>query len=281
MNHTEYEVQSTDGIHFFFQSWAPEANRKAVVCLVHGLGEHSGRYAHVAQALTHAGYVMLAFDQRGHGRTSGKRGHSPNVHRLAEDIDLLLEQAGRLYPDLPRFLYGHSMGGLLVLYYTAARKPALTGAVASGPGLRTALEQQKLKVILSRTLGGILPEVSISTGLDATQISRDPAVVQKYLADPLVHSVATFGLAVSLLDAIQGAFEGAGQLELPLLLMHGRQDQIAYARGSEEFASLAPNATLQLWDGMYHEVHNEPEKEQVLAYLINWLNAQLARQPAP
>jgi alpha-beta hydrolase superfamily lysophospholipase len=275
MKHFEDEFQSNDGVRFFLQGWTPDTDPKAVVCLVHGLGEHCGRYVHVAQALTDAGYALLAFDLRGHGRTTGKRGHFPNPQVLLEDIDRLLQAAEQRFPGLPRFLYGHSMGGILVLYYTTARKPALAGVVATSPGLRTALEEQRLKVALSRTLGAILPEMSLPTGLSAEQISRDPAVVQKYREDPMVHGVATLGLATSLLKAIHAAFDQADQFCAPLLLMHGGQDSIAYARGSQEYAALAPNATLKLWEGLYHETHNEPEKEQVLAYMIQWLDARL------
>jgi len=275
MKQFEDEVQSSDGIRFFYQCWTPESDPKAVVCLVHGLGEHCGRYVHVAEALTKSGYALLAFDLRGHGRTSGKRGHAPNPTTLLEDIDRLLQHAEQLFPGRLRFLYGHSMGGILVLFYTTARQPELAGVVATSPGLRTALEEQKLKVALSRALGSILPEMTMPTGLSAQHISRDPQVVQKYQEDPMVHGVATLGLATSLMNAIQSAFEKANLFSPPLLLMHGTQDQIAYARGSQEFAGLAPNATLKLWEGLYHETHNEPEKEHVLAYMISWLDAQM------
>jgi alpha-beta hydrolase superfamily lysophospholipase len=275
MQHLEGEIQSQDGTRLFLQGWQPEAPAKAVVCLVHGLGEHTGRYAHEGARLAQAGYALLGADLHGHGRTPGTRGHAPNRECFMADIDSLLSEAGRRFPGLPRVLYGHSMGGLLTLNYALDRRPELAGVVATSSGLRTALEQQRSKVAIAKAMGKILPEMGLSSGLDEREISRDAQVVEAYRKDPLVHSRVTFGLAVSLLEAVEFAFDHAAQFDLPLLLVHGSRDRIAYPRGSQEFAALAPNATLRLWDGLYHETHNEPEKEQVLAFMVDWMDARL------
>ena len=195
--HTELSWKARDGITLYAQEWKPEgepaAQPAAVVCLVHGIGEHSARYAHVADAFTRAGYALISFDLRGHGRSEGPRGHTPSFEMFMADIDLLLDEARRRYPGIPRFLYGHSLGGLLVLNYALRRKPDLQGVIATSPGLRTSITEQKTKILLSNVLGSTLPTLSLSTGLDATQISRDPDVVTAYLADPLVHDQATTG----------------------------------------------------------------------------------------
>lgn len=277
MEHFELEWKTFDGLAVFAQGWQPETP-KAVVCLVHGLGEHSGRYAHVAAYLNQAGYAVLSSDNRGHGQTGGKRGHAPSFEAFMQDIDLLLAEAGRRYPGLPCFLYGHSLGGILVTNYVLRRKPALTGVVVTSPGLRTAIEKQKGKVLLSKVLGTLMPEMSIPTGLDAAAISHDPVVVDIYKKDPLVHGVMTVGMAKCLVEGIGWGFEHAHEWQLPVLFMHGDQDQIAYVSGSQEFAAkIKGDCTLKIWPGLAHETHNEPEKEQVLAYLLGWLDAHLAK----
>ena len=276
MKHTEAKWQAFDGVQLFHQAWAPDQPARAVICLVHGLGEHSSRYAHVADFLTANGFAVLSMDNRGHGLSGGERGHINSFEDYMKDMDLLLQAAHKDYPDLPCFLYGHSLGGILALNYALRRKPGIKGVIATSPGLRTALEDQKLKIALSKAIGNILPKLSISTGLQASQISRDPQVVQTYIKDPLVHDRGTPGLAVQLLDSIEWAYQHAHEFPVPLLLMHGTSDQIAYAHGSQEFASkVSGNCTLKLWEGLAHETHNEPEKDQVLTYLLNWLEEQL------
>lgn len=268
--------RSGDGIELFAQGWQPVGDPKAVVCLLHGLGEHSGRYAHVAEALTAVGYALLTFDLRGHGRSSGKRGHFANFEVVLDDVDRLLQEAETRYPGKPRFLYGHSLGGLLVLYYTLLRKPVLAGVISSGPALRSSLEQQKAKIAIARVLSAFLPAVGIPTGLDAAGLSHDPQVISAYRADPLVHGLGTPAFATGTLKAIAYIFEHAGEFDVPLLLTHGTDDPIAYAAGSREIAGcVGQGCTLKLWEGMFHETHNEPEKAKVLAYLVDWLDAQL------
>ena len=276
MTHFESKWPTAQGTQTYFQGWIPDAPPKAVVCLVHGLGEHSGRYTHVARYLNEAGYAVLTFDLYGHGQSGGIRGHAPSMDIYLADIDHLLLEASLRYPGKPRFLYGHSLGGILVLYYTLQRKPELNGVVATSPGLRTALEQQKFKLALARGLAKIVPSAGLPSGLSAADLSHDPEVARVYQADPLVHDRVTFGMANNLLDAIAWTFEHAPEFQPPLLLVHGTDDKIAYEQGSQEFARLVPgDCTLKLWDGLAHETHNEPEKEQVLQYSINWLNSKL------
>ena len=273
MKHFEFDWKTKDDLTLFGQGWEPEIKSQAVVCLVHGLGEHSGRYAHLGEVLTASGYALLAFDLRGHGKSQGRRGHSPSIEAFIDDIAHLLVEANQRYSNLPCFLYGHSLGGILVLYYALRRKPNLTGVVASAPGLRTALESQTTKVFFARVMGSLLPGLTIPSGLDPETISRDPAAVQDYINDPLVHDRLSLGLAKNLLQAIGWIFEHAGEFPVPLLLMHGTGDKLAFPAGSQEFTSLVPgDCTIKLWDGLSHEIHNEPEKGEVIAYLVGWLN---------
>jgi len=276
MNISEWTWKSFDGLDMYGRSWEPEGGPKALIVLVHGLGEHCARYDHVGARLAEKGYALLGFDLRGHGKSGGQRGHTPSFEAFMKDIDSMFTQASARYPGIPQFIYGHSLGGILVLNYVLRRKPALAGAIVTSPGLRTALEGQKMKVMLAQVLGSLLPSGGLASGLDANMISHDLEVVNRYKQDPLVHDKISFGMAKYLMDAIQWAFEHAGEFSIPLLLMHGTADQIAFDRGSREFASKVKSdfVTLKLWDGYYHETHNEPGREQMLAFLLDWLEKQ-------
>ena len=277
MKHTEYEWKAGDGISIFAQSWEPQVPPKAVICLVHGLGEHSGRYAQVAESLNQGGYAVLASDLRGHGKTEGKRGHSPSFTAFMDDVGILLSQAAQQYPDLPCFLWGHSLGGVLVANYVLRRGPKLNGVVITSPGFRTSISDQKVKITFAKIAGKFMPEMSMPTGLEAKLISRDPQVVEKYVNDPLVHGVATLAMAKYTIEAIPWAYAHASEWVLPVLIMHGDADAIAYVSGSEEFARLIKeDCTLKIWPGLWHETHNEPEKDQVLAYALGWLDSHIS-----
>jgi alpha-beta hydrolase superfamily lysophospholipase len=280
MKHNEDGWQSDDGIYLYAQAWEPETDPAAVICLVHGLGEHSGRYGHVAQHLVGNEFAVLAFDLRGHGRSAGQLGHAPSFDACMDDIDLLLKNAGDQYPGKPRFLYGHSLGGMQVLNYALRRKGDLAGVISTGSALRSEIENQTFKVALSKILGSVVPKLSIPSGLNPNMLSRDPEVIDAYINDPLVHDRATLGFANNSLQAIRWVYENAPKFNVPLLLMHGSQDKVAFPEGAEEFADLVQeNCTLKMWQGLYHEVHNEPEYEAVLEYLVGWIKTTLQREP--
>ena len=277
MIHSEMSWQTQDKkVELYAQIWEPETSAKAAVCLVHGLGEHSGRYAHVAQFLTQHGCAVLAVDLHGQGKTTGQRGHVHSSQILLEDIDRLLQEADRRHPGKPRFLYGHSLGGLLVLYYALQRKPQLAGVISTSPGLRSPVLEQKAKITFAKILGYLLPTLSIPVGLDATSISRDPGVVQAYQNDPLVHDVVTLATTKYTVQIVPWTWEHAAEFNLPLLLMHGTGDKLTYYTGSQDFSRLVPgDCTLKLWDGLFHELHNEPEKNQVLDFMTDWIDAKM------
>ncbi len=277
MKHTELGWKALDGLNIFAQTWEPDSSPKAVICLVHGLGEHSGRYAHMAETLNQGGYAVIASDLRGHGKTEGKRGHSPSFNAFMDDMAILMGEYAQRYAGLPCFLWGHSLGGVLVANYVLRRKPKLTGVVITSPGLKTSISDQKMKIQFAKIAGVFMPEMSMPTGLDAKLISRDPAVVERYVNDPLVHGTATLAMAKYTIEAIPWAYAHASEWDLPVLIMHGDADAIAFVSGSEEFASkIAQDCTLKIWSGLWHETHNEPEKEQVLAYALGWLDGQLS-----
>jgi acylglycerol lipase len=281
LGYSDFTRTATDGLSLYFQGWEPENSPAAAVCLVHGLGEHSGRYGHVAAALNQAGYALLAFDLRGHGRSGGQRGHSPTCAAMLDDVDQLLGQAAARFPGRPRFLYGHSLGGGLVLCYVlrccspanGREVPDLAGVIATGPTLRTAFAPPAWKLAVGKVTYNLLPAMSMPNGLDRSALSRDPLVVELYNRDPLVHDRLSARLGMDILRSGELALEHAAQLPVPLLLMHGAEDRITSAGASREFADRSNGmCTLKIWDGLYHEIHNEPDKQQVLEYMIAWLN---------
>jgi len=276
MIHIQSSWKSEDGRKIFYQSWKPEEPLKGAICLVHGLGEHSDRYSHVAEHLNQAGYALFAFDLYGHGQSGGKRGHAPSMEIFLQDIDRILLEAKNQYPGKPCFLYGHSLGGILVLYYVLQQKPILNGVISTSPALRSSLENQKTKLIIARIFSKIFPALSLPSGLDPNQISRDPQVVNNYMKDPLVHDQATLATACNVFDAILWTFDHAEEFDIPLLLIHGTADNIAYPRGSQEFANLVHcQCTYKTFDGLRHETHNEPEKDEVINYIVSWLNEHI------
>ncbi|MBN1890205.1 MAG: lysophospholipase [Thermoflexales bacterium] len=273
MHHLEFVWKTEGHGRFYAQVWQPEAEPKAVVCLVHGLGEHSGRYAHLGTFLAQAGYALLAFDLRGHGKSDGQRGHAPSYECLLDDIAHFLSLATERHPDCPRFLYGHSLGGTLVLSYALQRRPQLSGVIATGPLLRVASEPPAWKLALGKAMYALRPTFSMSNDLDALGLSHDPVVVRAYQDDPLVHDRITARLALDMFSAGSWALEHAAELPLSLLLMHGGADPICSVQASRDFAAAAGSrCTLKIWDELYHEIHNEPEQGQVFAYLLDWLN---------
>jgi len=190
MSHNELEFLTTDGIALFGRSWLPEGSPRALVCIVHGLGEHSGRYDHLAADLVTAGFAVVAPDQRGHGRSGGLRGHVDGFATFVTDLTGFIEaQQAEFGTELPLFLLGHSMGGLItVLTLQDAQTPTFAGAIISNPCLGVSVQAPAIKVAVAKLLGKLLPKLRLDNELTVQDICRDPEVVAAYEADPLVHS---------------------------------------------------------------------------------------------
>jgi alpha-beta hydrolase superfamily lysophospholipase len=278
MDTAEWKWNTTDSVEIYSKAWIPSEGTKAVICLVHGVGEHIGRYQADGEALAGAGYILAGYDQRGFGRSGGPRGHTPSLEAYYDDIDSFLRQIDQRYPGQPRFLYGNSMGAMLILAYTPLRQPEVAGAIATAVGLKSALQEQKLKILLAKLAGTILPTFTLKSGVDPEAFSRDPKVAEEYTNDPLVHPFVTSAWAKAMFRTIDLAIENAHCFPLPLLLMHGANDRLNYPSGSTMFAELAPKdrVTLKIWDGFKHELHTDSEKAQVFQAMIDWLDARLA-----
>lgn len=274
MAETQVTVKSKDGLTLVGREWKPAGEVRGVVCLVHGIGEHVGRYPHVAAALNQAGFAVIGLDLRGHGRSEGPRGHSPSYDAYLDDIDRLIGEARSRFAGAPIFLYGHSLGGLLVLYYPMQHKAALAGVVASSPQLRLAFKPPAWKTTMGRLMFNIWPGFIMPSGLEQAALSRDPAVVQAYAADPLVHDRVSARVGIGLIDIGQWLLEHASGFPLPLLVYNGTQDRLVSADACREFAAKVPgDCTHKAWQGLYHETHNEPERADVLGFLVQWVKA--------
>jgi len=275
MKYMEFQFKTNDGSILYAREWQPENELRGVICLVHGLGEHSGRYAYLAMVLTQEGYTLLTYDQRGHGQSLGQRGHVPSYESLLDDIDSFGRECSRRFPNLPLFLYGHSLGGNLVLNYVLRRKSKFVGVIATSPWLRLAFEPSVLKVKLALVMNKLWPSFSQSNGLDPSALSHDITVVDAYRVDPFVHDQISARLFIAVYQAGLWAIENAALFDRPLLLMHGGGDHITSAEATKQFAKqVQQDCTLKIWEGLYHELHNELEKEEIMIYLTNWLKSK-------
>lgn len=275
MNHFTWNWKQ-EGETIFAQGWNPPQTQ-GVVCIVHGFNEHSSRYAQAAERLCAAGYAVLTYDQFGHGKTTGKRGHVPSYEAFLDSVKIVLDEAETRFPGVKKFLWGHSMGGGIVTNFVLKRKPSLAGVVATGPLYKIGFEPPAFKVFLAKMMVNIYPAFTENANLDSDALSRDKNEVRKYNEDPHNHGKITAGTFLGMFSAGKWNIENASTLTIPILLMHGTADKLTSPEGTKEFAANAPKklVTLKLWEGFYHELHNEPEpdRSEVIAYITNWLNA--------
>ena len=256
---------------FYGQYWEPE-NIKGAIVLVHGMGEHSGRYLHVAEELVKAGFLVVSYDNFGHGKTSGKRGHNPSFEALLSVVDTVIQKARELAPTQPVFLYGHSMGGNVVINYTLRKKHNLKGVIVTSPFLKLAFQPPQWKMSLGKLLQKIAPSITLGNELDANHVSRDVIEVEKYLDDPLVHDKISPNYSLTILETGEWAINNAQSLKTPMFIAHGTDDKIIACEGSSEFAEKTDLASLKLYENGYHELHNDLCKEELFKDIINWLN---------
>ncbi len=272
----EQSFTGADGRYLFERRWLPSGTARAALIIVHGYAEHSGRYAHVGQHLAEAGYAAYAFDLRGHGLSDGKRASVRSFAEYLADLRLYVARVRAHARDLPVFMLGHSMGGGIVALFAAIDAPAVRGVMLSGavlPGGGAAGWIAARMVELFARLAPDLPTFPLS----AASVSRDEDVVRRYEEDPLVyHGRVRAGLAAAMSRAARRIARDARTIDLPLLIMHGTEDVLASPDGSrrlfERVASL--DKTLKLYDGLHHEILNEPEQLQVLADMVIWLDAR-------
>ena len=271
---------TVDGLRLHLQQWPAREPARGTVQLVHGLGEHIGRYAHVAAALNTQGWHVAGHDLRGHGRSTGPRGGVPDSHAMLADVALVHDHLRVRQPGGAQVLLGHSLGGLIAARFTAealAAAPApwsraLDGLVLSSPALDPGMNA--VQKLLLAVLGPIAPRLALNNGLEPDWISRDAAVVKAYVDDPMVHDRVTPRLVRFIVEAGDAVRQRAVRWQMPTLLMWAGADRCVAPAGSAAFAAAAPQSVLtaQVYPGLAHEIFNEPEREQVLARLTGWLD---------
>jgi acylglycerol lipase len=261
-------------VELFWQGWLPAGEPRGVVLLCHGLGEHAGRYGNVVDALVPAGWAVYGVDHRGHGRSGGRRAHLRRYADWLADFDAFRRTAAARHPGRPVFLLGHSMGGQIALAYALEHQADLAGLVLSAPALANNTVP-KAAVRALRALAKVAPTLR-PAGIDASKISKDPAVYAEYRADPLVHhGHPTLGLSSAIVGQFGVLPERARDLRIPVLMQHGALDVIVDPSGFRrlEAACGSPDLTVRWYEGLWHEIYNEPERDGPLGDLRDWLAA--------
>jgi alpha-beta hydrolase superfamily lysophospholipase len=274
---TEQTFDGVGGVRIVYDVWTPDTAPRAVVVLSHGLGEYARRYDHVAQCFADSGLATYALDHRGHGRSGGKRMLVRDISEYTTDFDTLVRIATREHHGLKCIVLGHSMGGAIVFAYGVERPDNYDMMVLSAPAVAAQDLVSPLMVLAAKVLGVVVPGLPVQE-LDVDAISRDPAVVAAYNADPLVyHGKVPAGVGRALLQVGETMPQRAPALTAPLLVVHGSDDRLIPVAGSRRLVECvgSTDVELKVYPGLYHEVFNEPEQEQVLRDVVSWITARL------
>jgi alpha-beta hydrolase superfamily lysophospholipase len=272
MVHTEYEWFLGKS-RIFAQGWLPDNPPRAVVNLIHGMGEHSGRYARWGTMFADSGYALVAMDLFGHGKTEGKKGHMKNYQLLLDQVDLMLQKAEENFPGIPRILYGQSMGGNVAINYAISKDPPISALIADSPWLRLVIPVSGIEKAFSKIANTLVPGLRIKAkGVTAERLSHDPEHWADLRGDPLVHQLISVRYVHEIMAMGEYALKHVYRINKPFLLMHGNADEITSHKASEEFvANTSTRTQLKIWEGLRHELHNEFEYREVFNYVLEWL----------
>ena len=267
---SEYHWNTHDGLEVFGRLWTGETS-KGLIVLVHGIGDHVGRYEGLAENFVDNGFALFGADFRGNGKSAGTRGFAKPFEILLDDLEQAIQQAVQRVSG-PIILYGQSMGGLLTLLYTMKRRSELIDAiVVSSPALGLAIEPPGWKLFIGRTLGRWFPEMSLPAGFQMEHLTRDVLLQKSFLKDPLRHGRICASTFFGMLDAIQWCHQNAGDLKTPALIMHGQADPITDPKASERFYQQVKNCDFKSWPEMRHELHFEIGRQEVFKFVTDWL----------
>lgn len=272
MIHNEFGWKTENGASIFAQGWIPKQEIKGAICLIHGLGEHSGRYESVAERLTSAGYAVFTFDHEGHGKSSGKRGHSPDYNAFMYNINKILACAKEEFPAKPLFIYGHSMGGNLAINYCLDYRPDIKGAVITSPWLKLIHPPKAWLVSLAKIADIFYPSFTLHTGLKTKDFAALEELYEEHKSDKLNHNRISIRTFLITQEKGEVALGRADEFTLPLFMAHGGEDKITSAEASKKFADKAKSGEYFLFRQSYHEIHNDVEKEIFFQKLISWLD---------
>ena len=275
MKHHEGFFKGVRDANIYFQSWLPEGESKAALLFVHGLAEHSGRYGNVINHFVPLGYAVYGIDHLGHGKSEGERGHVKRFDDYTNTLKVYFDMVREWQPGKPIFLVGHSMGGLIGAVYLLDHQTELAGAVLSGPAVKIPGDVTPATIFMGKMLSALIPGFGL-IGLEANGVSRDPGVVQAYVGDPLVHKgKMTARLAAEMLQAMRTIGDQAARITLPILIVQGSADKLVNPAGARMLYDAVSSADkeIKIYDGLYHEVFNEPEHDRVLRDVEIWLEA--------
>jgi len=277
MNHTEGNFKGVRNTSIYYQGWLPDGSVKAVLLIVHGLGEHSGRYMNVVNYFIPQGYAVYGLDHIGHGKSDGGREVVERFEDYTDNLTIYYNMVKVWQPDKPIFLLGHSMGGLIVAYYLLDHQADFRGAIISAPSVRIPANITPMTITMSKILSSIAPKTGVLV-LDATGISRDPEVVKAYVNDPLVfHGKTPARLAAEMLKAMLHVTAEAEKITLPFITLQGSADRLVDPGGAQMVYDKASSKdkTIKIYEGFYHEVFNEQERAVVLKDVETWLKAHI------
>lgn len=271
-----FEITNVIKDMLYCETWKPEGKPKSVMLLVHGLGEHCNRYkGDFSQFFTENGMVIYTFDLPGHGLSGGKRGHLRDQNDLHTILENRLVQIKADYPELPVFIYGHSLGGLISASFLAERHPKLHGAILSAPAFAVDNPLPPAKVALAKAMDRIFPTITLDSGLNREMLSHDPQVIEKYNNDPLVHGLTSARLGAYIINKGKFIRENPQMVKTPTLVMVGGDEAIVSKAAIHAFCEASPLAVEKIWDGMYHEIHNEKGKQEVFQFAFRWMKEKM------
>jgi acylglycerol lipase len=276
MRHEEGFFQGVRNVRIYHQRWLPDGEPKAALLIVHGLGEHCCRYSNLVNHLVPLGYALYGLDHVGHGRSEGAREFVERFEDYTDTLDIYRRMVSQAQPDKPLILYGHSLGGLISTTYLLDHQAGLAGAILSAPLSRVPENVSAMTITMGRVLSRLAPKAGVLP-LDAAAVSRDPAVVQAYIDDPLVfHGKTPARLAAEMMRAMQRVTAEASRITLPVMIFQGSADRLDPGDASFLYNAVSSaDKTLKIYEGLYHETHNEPERAMVLHDVEVWLEAHV------
>ncbi|MGF1534555.1 MAG: alpha/beta hydrolase [Bernardetiaceae bacterium] len=278
MLYAAHSLRTSDGLILHLHQQAPSTQSpKAVLHIAHGMFEHGGRFKETMQALANQGFLCRAYDQRGHGRSEGKRGDTPSYTQLLSDIERFFDLGYQAHPDLPHFLLGHSMGGALVINFALRKRPPIQGIIASAPWLRLAFAPEAWKIHLGKLIAQIFPAFAQRTNMELSILTRDPVEIAAYTQDPLMHNQITARFFIEASRAGDWAMARAGNLRVPIYLYHGTTDYVTSLEASQNFAAATPQHLIDFepLEGAYHDLFHDLDREAIIEKTARWMEQQL------
>jgi len=277
MRHTEFQFKGANSSVLYSQSWEPDDQPGALMVIVHGIGDHSGRYMNVVRHLVAERISVYSFDLRGHGKSPGQLGHISCWAEYRKDLSCFIDTVSAGQPDLPIILFGHSMGALIALDFMLSDGQKLTAAVISGAPIEPSGVTRPLKVALAKLLSRLYPRFPIDLGLEVEAISRDPSAVRSYKDDPLVHGRVSARWGAELLSTLESVKRRGGEISTPFLMVHGEADRMNSSEGAKRFFDNVAliDKEFRVYPGGYHELHNDLCSNEMLLDVSNWINRHI------